>query len=40
MKNNIDAKNDSMIAFTGGRIFTMDSEQKHAETVVINGGNV
>lgn len=38
MKNTIDVENDSIIAFTGGRIFTMDSEQKHAETVVINGG--
>jgi len=38
MKNTIDVENDSIIAFTGGRIFTMDSKQKHVETVVINGG--
>lgn len=38
MKNNIDVENNSTIAFTGGRILTMDSEQKNAETVVISGG--
>jgi predicted amidohydrolase YtcJ len=40
MKNTIDVENDSTIAFTGGRILTMDSEQIHAETVVISGGRI
>lgn len=40
MKNTIDVKNNSTIAFTGGRILTMDSEQKYAETVVISGGRI
>jgi predicted amidohydrolase YtcJ len=40
MKNNIDAKNDSMIVFTGGQILTMDSEQKYVEAVVIKEGHI
>lgn len=40
MKNTIDVKNNSTIAFTGGRVLTMDSEQKYAEAVVISGGRI
>ena len=40
MKNTIDVENDSTIAFTGGRILTMDSEQKYAEAVVISEGHI
>jgi len=40
MKKTVDVKNDSTIAFTGGRILTMDSEQNHAEAVVISGGHI
>ncbi|AAM06327.1 TPA: amidohydrolase [Methanosarcina acetivorans] len=40
MENTVDAKKDSTIAFTGGRILTMDSEQKYAEAVVIRGDRI
>lgn len=40
MKNNIDAKNNSIIAFMGGQILTMDSEQKYVEAVVIKEGHI
>jgi len=33
-------KNEPVIAFTGGRILTMDPEQNHAEAVVIRGGRI
>lgn len=40
MKNIINAKNNSTIAFAGGRILTMDSEQKYAEAVVLKEGKI
>lgn len=40
MKNNTDAKNDSMIVFTSGQILTMDSEQKYVEAVVIKESHI
>lgn len=40
MNNAVDVKNDSTIAFTGGRILTMDSEQNHADAVVIKEGHI
>lgn len=40
MKNTINVKNDPTIAFTGGRILTMDPEQNYAEAVVVREGRI
>lgn len=40
MNNTVNAKNNSTIAFTGGRILTMDPEQKYADAIVVREGQI
>lgn len=40
MNNTVNAKNNLTIAFKGGRILTMDPEQKYADAIVVREGQI